>query len=316
MKNTLLVGDPHCTVSNLTESIRLFDFIFELAKEERVCSVVILGDLFHNHALLRSEVVSFWDDVFNKLSTLNKPIVVLKGNHEELGNSNNRSVHALKVFKNKIKNVNIVDEPFLCEKTLYIGHDTDSNRFIDTCKEYHELGADEVVAHQNFTEDLFGDKIDPDLVPQKSIISGHIHDSDLSRGKVFYAGVPRWDKVNAANKDKGVWFVNGNDREFISTKSVCQVIKKYTVLEGEELPNLDPKDKNYLELEGSNAWITLIKKKMKGVENIQIKGVPTDVRVSSEKKNIKTIYDFLDSKFKPIDGVLLEDIKSYIGAFQ
>jgi DNA repair exonuclease SbcCD nuclease subunit len=316
MKNTLVIGDPHCTVPNLSESVRLFDFIFELAKQDRVQKILILGDLFHNHALLRSEIISLWDDIFNKLSTLDKPVIVLKGNHEELGNSNNRTVHALKVFKNKIKNVNIVDDPFFCENTLYIGHDTDAGRFIDTCKKYYELGANEVAAHQNFTEDLFGDKIDPDLIPQKSIISGHIHDNDLSKGKVFYAGVPRWDNAKAANKNKGVWFVNGDEKEFISTESVCQVIKKYTVLEGEDLPKLDPKNKNYLELEGSNAWITLMKKKIKGMENVQIKGVPTDARISSERKNIKTIYDFLDSGFKPIDGISLDDIKSYIGAFQ
>ena len=320
LNNTLFVGDPHVKLSNIDDSANLFNFVCEKAIELKVKKIVILGDLMDTHSVIRAEVLSLWNDVFLKLSALEIPVIVMKGNHDEVGlKAMEKTVHSLTVFKNKIKNVKIVDDFLIEGRCLYLAHTRDHDSFVKVCNEAPEE-VDTLIAHQNFTEDLFGDKIDPSLMKQKFIISGHVHSTKLSTGKVFYTGTPRALGMIDANNDKGVWVLThtsiGYSKEFIPTEGIVTSYKKFFVKEGEELPKLDSKNKNYLELEGSNAWITLMKKKIKGMENVQIKGVPTDARISSERKNIKTIYDFLDSGFKPIDGISLEDIKSYIGALQ
>ena len=110
----LRVGDPHIKPSNLAEAEKLFHFINDKILELKPDRVEILGDLFHTHAVVRLEVLSFWNgwlDVF----TAHEPteFVILVGNHDMTGDYESTE-SALSVFQHmakKHRNLNIVDTP-------------------------------------------------------------------------------------------------------------------------------------------------------------------------------------------------------------
>lgn len=322
----LYVGDPHVQICNLEDCKKLIKFIHDTAKGRGVSKIVFLGDLFHTHAVIRMEVWNFWVESIKKLKK-QYDIVILCGNHDMiLGESKYAGLNAVSLLRDSYNyNLNIIDTPAIIDSIAYIPYTHKHEFFLKNCQDLFDMGATEVlVAHQTFTGAAYEngfyakDGIDPAIVPQKNIISGHIHKTQTI-GKCFYPGTPKWDSMTDAGENKGVWVVSHGDKgeilekEFISTDSVVTCYKKFKVLEGEEIPKLNPENKNYLELEGSNAWITSIKKKFKGVENLQIKAIPTDVKLSQEpNKEIKTINDFLKNGFKPVDGISIEEIQSVI----
>ena len=63
----LRVGDPHITVRNLDEALKLLAFIFEMARKYKVDRIEFLGDLMHTHAVIRVEVLDFWAKAFKQL---------------------------------------------------------------------------------------------------------------------------------------------------------------------------------------------------------------------------------------------------------
>ena len=321
----LRVGDPHITVSNVIDGQRLITFILKIAKEREIDAIEFLGDLFHTHAVKRLEVEYFWRISFQKIKTLlNIPVIVLVGNHDMPGSKEKeQQMNALDVF-NGINNVVVVNRPAILNGIAYIPYMSDKEAFINEAKALHKEGALELlVAHQTFTGATYDngfyaeDGIDPALVPQTNIISGHIHTSQ-EVGKCFYPGTSKWDSVTDANKEKGIWIYDHNkdgsvkNKELIPTKGVVTSINKYIVEEGEFLPEIISSDmyRNYIELKGKTPWIAKMKKKYKGLA--KIKATPTDRRVASEDNKSTTIYDHLEKKFIPIDGVSKVDIKKYL----
>jgi DNA repair exonuclease SbcCD nuclease subunit len=329
MIKALTIGDPHFMMSNLEDSSRLMDFIFKTAQERDVDVIQFTGDLFHNHAVLRQEVLNLFRIKLKELATLDKRIILLCGNHDIPGDKSSEGVFsALDNFEGISPKIIIVNNIHVYEKDSvvvgYRAYTSNLKMFLEDSKLLREKwGCKHLLAHQTFTGSVYAngfyaeDGIDPALVSQDYIISGHIHTSQQI-GKCFYVGTPKWDNANDANIDKGLWLItykkDGYDKEFISTEGIVTCIKKYNLKEGDEVPSMDSKNKNFLELEGSSAWILQTKKKLKDISNLQIKAIPTDTRISSNKENIKTINDFIINGFKPIDGISIKDITGYLEA--
>jgi DNA repair exonuclease SbcCD nuclease subunit len=312
----VICGDPHIQNSNLDESQRLLDFIISTAKERDISNVLFSGDLFHQHSVIRGQVLNFWHDNFEKLSKLSFQTYVTYGNHDYF----NQKVPSMggSLDKFNYPGVYIIKEPSTVGGITLMPYYHDREKFIiDSnilCNQ--KLGPTKtLICHQNFTQSLFGDMIDPILIDHKNIIAGHIHSHHLSSGKVFYAGTPKWDSATDAGEEKGIWifdFADDGDiisKEFISTRSIVTPIDKLFFNEGDEEPNLDPKARNYLEIKGQSAWINKMKKKYKGMANI--KAVYTDRIVKSNKETSLDFTGFM-SEFKPIDGVSSRDIEDYI----
>ena len=68
MKKSVVVGDPHITVSNLKESEILLSFIHKTAIDNKADSIIFMGDQFHTHSLIRVEVQQFWKKWLSTLS--------------------------------------------------------------------------------------------------------------------------------------------------------------------------------------------------------------------------------------------------------
>lgn len=316
----LRCGDPHITVRNLEESTRLIEFIREQAEKHDVERIEFLGDLMHTHAVLRVEVVDFWMKAFKKLS-YKRHIVALVGNHDQPGSKEKeQEMNGLNIFNalnDDYTHIDIINKPCQIGGIAYIPYMSDKEAFIAAAHDIYNKGAKKLlVAHQNFTVSLYSDLIDQDLVPQEAIITGHIHEQKQV-GKTFQVGTPKWDTLTDANEEKGIWIYEHNDdgsvksKEFISTKDVVTPITKLTFKEGDEEIILNPKARNYLELIGSSSWIVQMKKKYKG--QAAITGRPSDRKnVNINKDKVFSMFDFLDTSFKPIAGVSKEDIKKYL----
>jgi DNA repair exonuclease SbcCD nuclease subunit len=330
----LYVGDPHVQVRNLKDSQALMDYVIELAMEQKVDNITFLGDLFHTHAVLRVEIIDFWKRAFQKIKFAKNDYQgiecrVLVGNHDQPGSKEKeQEMNALNIFQDdgSIEDNGgyryVINSPQAIGSIAYVPYHSDEETFLKACQELYDKGATGMlIAHQTFTgaqyeNGFFSEEgIDPALVPQKEIISGHIHKSQQV-GKCFYPGTPKWDTMSDANQPKGLYIIEHNEdgtikgKEFFSTEHIVTPIKSYEIKEGEELPELNPDARNYVVLEGKSAWINKAKKKLKSLAHIKVK--PTDRVTRVNKENSVTLEKYLDTEFEPIQGVSKKDIKEFV----
>lgn len=312
----IICGDPHIQNSNLDESQRLLDFIISTAQEREINSILFSGDLLHQHSVIRGQVLNFWHDNFEKLSKLSFQTYVTYGNHDYF----NQKVPSMGGSLDKINypGVYIVKEPSSIGNIALMPYYHDREKFVMDCNSLcNDIlnPAKTIICHQNFTQSLFGDMINPEEIVAKNIIAGHVHSHHLSSGKVFYVGTPKWDSATDAGEEKGIWIFDFSDdgdvisKEFISTRKVVTPIDKLYFNEGDEEPVLDPSARNYLEIKGQSAWINKMKKKYKGLANI--KAVYTDRITKVKTENNLDFTSFIGS-FKPIEGVSNLEIEDYL----
>lgn len=327
MTKILRVGDPHVMVSNLKESQALIDYVIELAKKEGCETIEFLGDLFHTHAVMRVEVVDFWLKNFQKIEMEQLECRVLVGNHDQPGSKEKEQImNALNIFdsfgdEDSLRT--IINEPMIIDNIAYIPYMSDKSAFLKASAELYDKGATKLlVAHQTFTGAKYDngffaeDGIEPDLVSQDNIVSGHIHKAQQI-GKCEYPGTAKWDTMSDANQNKGLTVFTHNkdgsiaDRKFFSTADIVTPIYKIQFVEGDEEPVLSESARNYVELVGKTAWITKMKKKFKGKANIKAR--PTDRKVVKiESEDLITIQGYVKEHFDIIDGVDRKDVNKYL----
>jgi DNA repair exonuclease SbcCD nuclease subunit len=324
MYKTLVIGDPHIQVSNLKDSQELMNFVIKTVLERKIRVVILLGDLFHTHAVKRVEVEDFWSNAFRVFDENDIACRVLVGNHDQIGSKEKeQEINALNIFKPGPYDLServIINKPLVLGKIAYIPYHSDEGTFLKACQDLYDLGAtDLLVAHQTFTgaqyeNGFFSEEgIDPGLVPQKQILSGHIHKSQQV-GKCFYPGTPKWDTMADVNQEKGIWIFTHNEsgeyieKEFISTAEIVTPIVSYDIKEGDDLPQINPSARNYITIEGKTAWINKIKLKLKGC-NIKIK--PTDRAIIKNNNNL-SINEYLETEFEPIAGIDRVELKQFI----
>lgn len=326
MIKILRVGDPHTMVSNLKDSNALLQFTLDTAIKEKVDAVEFLGDLFHTHAVLRVEIVHFWQKWFQKFEMENIDVRVIVGNHDQPGSrEKEQEMNALDVFIDETGDSfrTIINEPMIIDGIAYIPYMSDKDEFVRAAMKLAEEGATTtLVCHQTFTGAVYEngqpaeDSVFPDIIPQTQIISGHIH-KEQEFGKVFYQGTAKYDKLSDANEKKGIWLYTHNDdrsvktRNKISTEKIVSAIYKFVINEGEDVPPIKKNSRTYLEFKGKSAWIKTMKKKYKG--KARVKGVPTDRRiVFSSGSEAYTLEEHVRDNFDPIEGVSKENILEFL----
>lgn len=299
----LRVGDPHIRPNNIVEAERLMEFILTITKNAKVDRLEILGDLFHTHAVVRLEVLEFWDRWLQAFSDAVET-VVLVGNHD-MGGDHHSDSHALNVFKRiKSERLRIIDKPSAIGVFGYMPYIHDGAVFVESAKRLNSEGAKTLVCHATFSGSQFDngfyapEGINPDDVPFDTIISGHIHKQQvIAGGKVDYPGTAKWDTASDANERKGVWLyehdVNGKviNRDMISTEKIVTPIVSFKWMEGQDAPVIPEGAKAAVELVGSSDWITKQKTKLKGKASISSKF--TDKKEKSERKAGNSLENFL-----------------------
>lgn len=222
----LIVGDYHAEPRDLEDCQALASFILEKAKMHDA-HVLFMGDQYHTHAIIHAEVQRFWYDFYKKLAKV-AGSASLVGNHDKPGTASSIA-SAMLAHENDTR---VVSEPGVVGECLFLPYYHETDDFVAACKTHPDTSI--VFCHQTFDGSRYengfyaGDGIDPNLINQKLIISGHIH-TPQEYGKVWYVGSPRWRILTDANTTRAIWFIeidNGNIVQKIpyDTGKVCRQI--------------------------------------------------------------------------------------------
>lgn len=213
----LVSGDPHGRMATIDVFSAYLRFLLGTQEKEKPDLVVILGDLFHNHALLRSEILNLWIDYLKKAPVRH---VLLVGNHDETAPGS--GVHALSALD--IQPHMVV--PPLSNRTIGMS-DWRELVFISYChtgdRFKEQLAAAEILsdpertilfAHQAFDGARYEngfyapDALHLNLVqPFKLVVSGHIHKRQEFTN-IWYPGSPYAQSFNDAGEEKYLWLLN------------------------------------------------------------------------------------------------------------
>lgn len=306
---TIYCGDPHVKPNNIKESDGLMGFTLESCNQNKVNKLVIEGDLFDTHDIVRLGVLEFWDKWLRTLSVQPFETIVLVGNHDIAGDySNNYS--ALRLLSMHGNSLTVVSKPHLDGLYGYLPYIHDNEKFVEEANKLADQGATVLVSHPNFEGAVYdnGSPLQSGVSSDRlhanflHLIGGHIH-TELEFGRVWYTGNPRWLTKSCANKKKGIWLVNHDDntgrilsKEFLSTESVCTPIVSLAWHEGTEKPEIPKNAKVDIELVGSSDWVTKTKKELVG--SVSVSSKITDTKKSRERKSGKSLYEFLSKHYQ------------------
>jgi hypothetical protein len=308
----LIIGDPHVRPDNLQESEKLLEFVEVEVARLGEKNILILGDLFHTHGVIRMEVQSFWMRWAERLGKKYN-LVILHGNHDGKGDDQSEGVmSALDPLKG-IFGVTIVDTPTILGDFTFLPYTASLDKFTHWVS---EANTPFLVCHQTFDGGQYEngfyakDGLPTSLVAKfKQVISGHIHKTQ-EFANIWYPGTPRWDSVSDANESKGLWTFSEYDhrRSFIPTDSVCSKIISIELSEGQDLPDIVPGTRTHVKLTGSSSWIAKTAKKLKGKARVSSK--PTDARFSGEIKQLSSFESYAN-QFK-FEGVSKEEVLDFL----
>ena len=271
MKKILFVGDMHVVPEEIEECQKLLDYTLSLAIKNQAV-VCFLGDQHHTHSIVRVEALRFWRKNFMAFKEKNIEVIALVGNHD-LSNANSLEEHAMLAYEDLVC---VVDSPKIIPAVnkhfLFMPYYPNNQDFIEIVNRKFAENTHTLICHQTFNGAMYErgfyakDGIDVASIPQKTIISGHIHCYSRT-DKLLYVGSPRWRTLSDANIDKNLFLISCSDdgviqeTERFSTEHVC---RKILFLKEEDLssqPNLNSeKQKIYVTIEDNKE--ELIRKKV------------------------------------------------------
>lgn len=200
----LISGDPHLKISNIDTSGQYLSWMYSLQVEYKPDQVIILGDLFDTHSIMRVEILNLWYD-YLKQSPI--PHILIKGNHDETAPGSN--IHALTGLKSV---ATVIDQPTNIGNLSFI-------QYVHTEADFREairdLKGKYLFCHQTFDGAQYEngfyapEAFDLSMLDKfKYTISGHIHKRQLlsqaSKPILYYPGTPYAANFADANELKGV----------------------------------------------------------------------------------------------------------------
>lgn len=314
----LFVGDVHATVEELPECRALIDYIYRLVSEYSIKTIVFAGDIYHNHALIYAEVQQFWIQAFKLLlsNPVDPNIIVIAGNHDLPGNQASRAC-ALRAHPNVIT---VIDEALQLNDTLFCPYVHDAQKLINWS---NSSSATTLVCHQTFDGSRYengffaGDGVDPNLIKQDVIISGHIH-TPQEFGKVWYPGAPRWRTLSDANVERNLWLIRDTEAPLpFPTFDVCRPISRIVHEEPTEYQDIPVKSNEimYLDLKGSRKWVQDRKTQYESTQiPYKIRTIYTDIKNIKVKESegiAKAFHGYINS-FTPPNQTSLDTLKDLI----
>lgn len=252
MQRFLCVGDPHATADELDDCEALADLILKTLEPGGFAGVIFLGDLHHNHTVVHIDVQDFWRRTFRRIwAERAVRSIVLKGNHDEASTATTLAgPNALQAYLNE-PGVQVVDRPMVLHSIGFVPYCGTHELFLEAVNSLNTYGeVHTLVCHQTFDGSRFEngfytvDGIDPALVPQERIISGHIHEPQ-EFSKVWYLGAPRHRTRSDANSPRNLWvldfdaegrFAKGHP---VSTFPACREIRTTTINPNTPAPSFE-----------------------------------------------------------------------------
>jgi DNA repair exonuclease SbcCD nuclease subunit len=320
MSRYLFVGDPHVTPDDLEDAKTLGNLIIGTAIRERA-TVVLLGDLYHTHGVIYATVQLFWWMFFEACKKAGVRVVTIKGNHDADNVVGSRVTSLLTHY---YQGTCVLYEPYIENALLFCPY-TDGAQLVKWSEEHPECGT--LVCHQTFDGSRYengffaGDGVDPNLIKQRAVISGHIH-TPQEFFKVTYIGAPRWRTLGDANVDRAIWILDFDDngilvkREPIDTGTVCR-----RIIQVEDTParpfdlNARPaaKDVLHVEIRGPQAWLDERRPLFEGWA--RTRGVRTDSRQQvkvRESDGVGVAFEKYADSFVPRHGTERDVLKKMV----
>lgn len=302
---SILIGDPHAKISNLKHLAAVIDFAIANKKDEK--AVILLGDLFDTHGVVKNEISYFWRDQFNKLVRSFETVICLVGNHDQVGNIEKEHIHSLWAYKGLAQNLIIVDRPASIEGCLFLPYTSSEDKFKTWAAGWLKAHPMEkiIFCHQTFDgakydNGMFApDGFSLDDLNDRTIISGHIH-TQSEFANIWYPGTSLWESASDANKEKGIWRLHVKDnkiinRDFLSTRDIVPEMILIELREGDVVPATADGKKYTFHLVGSSAWISKAKKQVVGHK---IKTTYTDsiAKKMALHTKVQNIAEFIESR--------------------
>ncbi len=316
MRRLLFIGDVHAVPAELADCQALIDYILLTAKEQNA-EAFFLGDQYHSHQIIRSEVMNFWRASFKAFRASGVPVSALVGNHDISGEGN--SIHAMAAHEEQIT---VIDRPAVTGNVLFLPYYPDKAAFVAACR------ADPtrmVVCHETFMGAQFEngmyapDGVEPADLPQEEVLSGHIH-KPSAFGKVTYIGAPRWRSLSDANEQRAIWLYtfddDGNVVEKVpfDTGKVCRQIR-YAEVTPENPFNLvpDPSVDWRIDIRGPADFVQAQKEALQ-IPGAKIRTFKTDTKkvVVRESEGIPAALRSFLGKYNPRHGTSKETLATMI----
>lgn len=196
----LFIGDPHLRINRFQLAKDLFAWIHRCIEEHKPDLVVNLGDTFHDHAVLRSELLEeFRQHVLTVTKEYGTEYVYVLGNHDQY-RPKDAKYHALQNFR-EISGLTIIESVTELHGMTFVP-------FLPEFTEFPLETKPICVAHQTFIGADYGYKredvgVNADAVSADYIISGHIHKKQ-EFGKVVYPGIPYAQNINDVDQHKAI----------------------------------------------------------------------------------------------------------------
>jgi DNA repair exonuclease SbcCD nuclease subunit len=316
MRRVLFVGDVHAVPSELGDCQALIDYVLLTAKEQ-AAEAFFLGDQYHSHQIIRSEVMNFWRASFKAFKTAHVAVSALVGNHDVSGEGN--SIHAMAAHEEQI---DVIDRPVVHKNVLYLPYYSDKAAFVAACKAYPTRM---VVCHQTFMGAQFEngmyapEGVEPADIPQAEVLSGHIH-KPSTFDKVTYIGAPRWRSLSDANMERAIWLFtfddNGNvvGKEPFDTGKVCRQIR-YAEVTPENPFNLvpDPNVDWRIDIRGPADFVQAQKEALQ-IPGAKVRTFKTDTKkiAVKESEGIPAALHSYLGKYTPRHGTSKETLATML----
>jgi len=257
----LIVGDPHLKTSSHAAVVRFLLWLHELIEETKPDLVVNLGDTFHTHNVIRSEIMALVNNHLKVVSQLGPKYYILVGNHD-MAHHKTPDIHAWLPYVGKYSNVRIVDAPISGKDFAMIPY-IDSPEEFDKISKAAMAAAPLIFCHQTFRGANFGfittkegAQVPTDYTGQ--IVSGHIHKGqDL--GCVWYPGTPFAQEASDHNEVKGIYLYDSDTKErtFYPSPLPQWVTSKVTPANfADEIVKMNKDNKNHLVIEGPGPEVS------------------------------------------------------------
>jgi len=195
---------------------KVIDSICESVYNHKIEKVIFLGDLFHSRSESTPKTMGVARQILDKLNSLNIPIIMIIGNHDEYYN-NVRDANYYRIFDGLFKNITFVEDFMKDDGFLHVGwmqSPEDEEKYKELSKNYKwifghfEFKGAEMSEHYKTKEGLENDNTDA------YIFSGHIHQRSR-QGRLHYIGSPYPHTWHGKNRQDYVYVIIDTDTEDI-----------------------------------------------------------------------------------------------------
>lgn len=204
----LFCGDKHLKINRFDLAKQFLLWLNNTIEQNKPDLYVCLGDDMDTHSIIRAELLTELRYHFDKILSLNIPIVYVVGNHDCFKPSDMK-YHALQSMIGLNSNLHIIEKPQELYGMTFVP-------YVHKPEDFPKQTLPICVAHQTFKGADFGDITTKDGVDASSIvgaeiiISGHIHKRQrMATGvdggpEVIYCGSPFSQSASDINQTKGV----------------------------------------------------------------------------------------------------------------